>query len=168
MEKKEEIVKDEAVASRVYELGYLLVPTITEETLGAEVNKLKSMIDAVGGIHIADEFPKNIPLAYDMQKVINNKNETFSQAHFGWMKFEVSPEAVIKLKSELDRVTEIIRFLLIKTVRENTLASRRTFSPRGEYAKRKSPQTAAESSEAPVEINKEEVDKKIDEMAAAV
>ena len=55
----------------------------------------------------------------------------------------------------------MIRFLIIKTVRENTIATKKfggsTFKKRT---------TKKEEGEAPVEINKEEIDKEIDALAS--
>lgn len=62
----------EVVDARVYELGYLLVPTISEENIGASYSALKDTIVSMGGVMIADEMPKMMPLAYQMVKVVSN------------------------------------------------------------------------------------------------
>jgi hypothetical protein len=57
----------------------------------------------------------------------------------------------------------IIRFLILKTVKENTIASKRFV--RGDM--RKKPRSAKEESgETAVPINKEEIDKEIDALVA--
>ena len=72
-------------------------------------------------------------------------------------------ENVLKLKKKLDLDPSFIRFLLIKTVRENTIAARR-FVGRDRVRPRAA---KAEGEGAPVVINKEEIDKEIDAMVAA-
>lgn len=151
--------------ARVYELGYLLVPTISEENIGASYSALKDTIVSMGGVMIADEMPKMMPLAYQMVKVVSNVRTKHLNAYFGWFKFDMGPEAVIELKKKLDLDKDMIRFLLIKTVRENTIATKRFV---GRDTIRRKPFTAKKEgeSEVPVEINKEEIDKEIDALAS--
>ncbi len=143
---------------RVYELGYLMVPSIEEKDLAAEVGNLKSQIDATGATTISEEYPKPITLAYEMTKVISNKNTYFTNGYFGWMKFECDPAQAVKLGEELKRHEKLIRFLLIKTVRENTMASKRPFNARQDSKRR----PGKKDDEPKVEINKEEIDREID------
>src|SRR3989344_8989196 len=88
--------------SRVYELGYLLVPTIPEEDVPVIYGNLKELVSSLGGSAISDEMPKMIPLAYAMTKVVNNARGKFNTAYFGWMKFTMGAEAVLELKKKLD------------------------------------------------------------------
>ena len=147
---------------RVYELSYLLVPTIAEGEVSATYTSLKDLVVSMGGEFIADDMPKMIPLAYEMVKVISNINNKFSNAYFGWTKFFMDPEKVLELKKKLDLDPNVIRFLILKTVKENTLASRRYVGRDSAYRK---PQKKSENDEV-VPINKEEIDKEIDAMVA--
>jgi len=141
--------------SRVYEVGYLLSPEIAEESVMSHVVAIKDIIASFGGVLISDEYPKPIELAYDMEKVISNKKEIYSRAYFGWVKFDGDPSTMDSLKAKLELDPMIIRFLLIKTVRENTMSSKKTFSARKKF-------TAKRDDEPQVEINKEEIDAQID------
>ena len=148
---------------RVYELGYLLVPTISEEDLPAKIGDLKELVSSLGGIHISDENPKIIPLSYSMAKVVANVRHKFNTAYFGWVKFTMDSDKVLELKKRLDLDSNIIRFLILKTVKENTIAAKRF--GRGEIRRR--PKVSKnEDSEIVVPINKEEIDKEIDAMVA--
>ncbi len=151
--------------SRVYELGYLLVPTIKEEAVGASYGNLKELIVTLGGEVITDEMPKQIGLAYTMEKVISNVRSKFDQAYFGWIKFNMEPSKVEEAKKKLDLNAEIIRFLIIKTVKENTIAAKR-FIGRDMRRPRTVLHKTPESVEA-APINKEEIDKEIEAMVAA-
>jgi ribosomal protein S6 len=128
---------------------------------------LKELITGLGGGIISDEMPRMIPLAYNVQKDVQNVRNKFDTAYFGWTKFEMDGEKVSELKKKLDLDSNFLRFLILKTVRENTVAAKR-FVHR-DITHRRPPGVGAkkeEGGEAPVEINKEEIDKEIDAMVA--
>lgn len=143
----------------IYEVGYLFVPSITEENVGAEVTRLKDIITKHEGVFISDEYPRFIDLAYQMVRTISNKKVKFNQGYFGWVKFELPTEEALNLKSVLDQDESIIRFIMIKTVRENTLAPKRSYT-KADTKKRVSRSKAQE--EPKEEINEETIDEDID------
>jgi len=159
----ETIVKEEGM--RVYELGYLLVPTISEENLASEVGILKDALETFSAVTISEEYPKLIELAYKMNKVIANKKNKFDTGYFGWIKFEVEVSVLAGIKEKLDKSDSIIRYLLIKTIRENTIASKRPV--RNDLRKRNTKKDGESADTPALEMNKEEVDKKIDELIVA-
>jgi ribosomal protein S6 len=160
---KDKNVTEEEANSRIYEVGYLLVPTISEEDLPVVFGNLKELVSALGGIHISDEMPKMIQLAYKMVKVVSNVRNKFNTAYFGWIKFTMDSDKVLELKKKLDLDPNFIRFLILKTVKENTIAAKRFV--RGEIHRK--PKTLKnENNEVAVPINKEEIDKEIDAMVA--
>ena len=142
---------------QVYEVGYLVVPTVAEELLGGEVTALKDMLTNHGATFIADEYPKMMELAYEMTRAIANKKQKFTTGYFGWVKFEMSREGIVSAKADLDKNESIIRFLITKTVRESTLTPKRTYTKEG--AKRK---VATKSDEPAEAINEETIDKDIE------
>jgi ribosomal protein S6 len=117
MEKKETIAKEEA---RVYELGYHIISSIPEEKIASHVEAIKAIITKNGGSFIAEESASKRPLAYMMRKKIGGTYERFNEAYFGWIKFEVEAEGLKNIKTSLDAIESILRYLLISTVRENT------------------------------------------------
>jgi len=159
--KGENNVSEEA-DSKVYELGYLLVPTIKEEDVPMNYGNLKELISSFEGEIIADEMPKTISLAYAMQKVVSNVRSKFNTAYFGWIKFTMKGEKVLELKKHLDLDPNFIRFLILKTIRENTIATKRFV--RGETYRK--PRARNTENETVVPINKEEIDKEIEAMIA--
>lgn len=165
VENKEESKISAVGEGKVYELGYLLVPTIKEEEAPAVYSNLKDLVASFGGSVIADEMPKMMTIAYPMTKVVANIRSKFTTAYFGWIKFTMSSSDVVELKKKLDFDPNVIRFLIIKTVKENTIASKRFV--RGDVA-RKSPAVKKEGEEVEATpIDKAEIDKEIDAMVAA-
>lgn len=154
--------KNNAKEKRVYELGYLLVPTMALEEVPAAYTGLKDLVSSFGGEFITDEMPKMIPLAYSMVKIVSNARNKFDSAYFGWMKFYMDTEHVRELKKKLDLDPSIIRFLILKTVKENTLASKRYVGRDSAYRKNLPKKDGGEV----VPINREEIDKEIDAMVA--
>lgn len=165
-EEKNSILEDAGAdgVERIYELGYLLVPTIAEENLPVSFGNLKELISSFGGNLIADEMPKMIQLAYPMVKVVANVRNKVNTAYFGWVKFNMDSDKVLELKKKLDLDPTIVRFLILKTVKENTIAAKRFV--RGDVLHRK-PTTHKEEGEQALPINKEEVDREIDAMVSA-
>ena len=157
-----EIKEDKS--ERVYELGYLLVPTLAEEDLPMVFGNLKELIASLGGVHISDEMPKMIPLAYAMTKVITNVRHKWNTAYFGWIKFTMATDKVLELKKKLDLDPNFVRFLILKTIKENTIATKRFI--RADHSRR--PKTAkSENAEVATPINNEEIDKEIDALIEA-
>ncbi|MBX4215735.1 30S ribosomal protein S6 [Candidatus Parcubacteria bacterium] len=133
------MVKNEEAneGGKIYEVGYLLTPTLSAERLSEETAKLRDLIAREGGVFIADGEPTLRDLAYDMEKMTGHKKEIFGNAYFGWFKFELQSAALAAIKKELDTNEHVIRFLLIETVRENTLASRRAMGQNGAAPRRR-------------------------------
>ena len=64
-------------------------------------------------------------LAYEMIRVVNNVNVRFNEGYFGWIKFELEGEKVKELEKTLKLDEEVVRFMVVKTVRENTVYTKR-------------------------------------------
>ncbi len=160
----EDTNEDVEINSRIYEVGYLLLPTIPEEGIPALYGNLKDLVVSLGGEIISDEMPKMITLAYTMSKVTQNVRSKFNSAFFGWVKFEINPEKVLELKKKLDLDPNFLRFLILKTVRENTIAAKR-FVHKDSRKKIFSAKKEGEN-ENVAPIDEKEIDKEIDAMVA--
>ncbi len=108
--------------SRVYELGFHFVPTISEDDAAVQFSHLKSIIEKKNGTFISEEAPKLIGLAYELTKTIKAVKQHYNNAYFGWVKFEIDPEAIADLEKDVKLFDPILRYILISTVRESTLA----------------------------------------------
>jgi ribosomal protein S6 len=119
MEKVETLEKEGGI--QVYELGYHIVSTVAEENVAKEVETLKASILKDGGSLITEGEPKLINLAYPMTKSVADAKKKFTSAYFGWIKFETKSELMPMIKKAVDANPNVLRYLLIKTVRENTM-----------------------------------------------
>ena len=111
--------------TRIYELGYLLLPTLGDEKAAQKAEAIKEFIAKLGGEEIAEGQPERIDLAYSMVKVIENKNVRFVEAYFGWYKFTLDADKLALLKEFITNDLDTIRHILFKTVRENTFMLRK-------------------------------------------
>jgi ribosomal protein S6 len=135
---------------QVYEAGFLLVPTLPEEKLPGEFDAIKKLVSEHGGTIISEEMPKSRSLSYSMTKVVETKRYKFNEAYFGWVKFELSRSALAEVEKGLKVNTSVLRYLLIKTVRENTLYTPRIIKKATEDGE----VTEGEPALAPVDIDK--------------
>ncbi len=154
---EEEVEEEKEFRVSVYEVGYLMVPTISEENLGGEVTLFKDMFTENGAVFISDEYPKLMELAYEMSRSINNKKQKFSYGYFGWVKFECTTTQAKIIKAILDKNEKLVRFLMIKTVRENTMSVKRAYGKQDGRSRRPTQKT-----EVVETVNEETIDKEID------
>jgi ribosomal protein S6 len=141
----------------IYEVGYIMVPSIPEENLGGEVTTFKDSLIEKGAVFISDEYPKMMELAYEMSRSIANKKQKFSYGYFGWVKFEATTDNAKIIKDYLDKNETLVRYLMIKTVRENTMSTKRVYGKVDSSKRRSTPKT-----EESQPINEEVIDKEID------
>ncbi len=113
------------VDSRVYEVSFIFDNKIDENTALEKANAIKQSIATLGGSFISEEVPYMRELAYEMIRVVNNVNVRFNEGYFGWIKFEMEGSNVKELEKGLKLDEQIVRFLVVKTVRENTVFTKR-------------------------------------------
>ncbi|HEY4479738.1 MAG TPA: 30S ribosomal protein S6 [Candidatus Paceibacterota bacterium] len=154
-----EIEKDEEQAE-IYEIGFHIIPSISEENVSKTFADIKSIVEKEGGSFIAEDVPKSKALAYALTHVFGGSRQKFTSAYFGWVKFELAAPNIKNVKSALGADERIIRFLIIKTVRESTLSVARPIHRAEERRERK-----VEAPKGPV--NEVELDKQIEELVKA-
>ncbi len=119
---QEGIETAEAGVSRIYEIGYIISPTIAEDNLEQEVGKIRALITGAGGSFIAEGAPALQRLAYEMTAREGDKNVDYDRGYFGWLKFEASTDAAQSVDVTLRADSKILRHIVFRTVREDTRA----------------------------------------------
>ena len=155
--------------ARIYELSFIFSPLLSPEDMVHKFGDLKNLLTVSGAQFITEEIPRLIPLAYTMVATIGNKKYKFNNGYFGWVKFELNQEGVLNLKDSLKTNEDIVRHLLIKTVRENTLAPRKPmnrerFSSKPRYSSAVKSHSDKPEDKEVTPMDKEAVDKKIEEL----
>ena len=165
MSKKEKVAKNSA--EKIYEVGYHIVSSVAEEQIPAEVEKIKSYLAKEKAVIIGEEAPKLRPLAYSIKKAFGGSYKVYDKAYFGFVKFELGEDADIKtIDLAMKNNESILRYLVIKTVRENTMYSPKITVYSDKDAKIKTFKVdKIEKSEKPA-ATAEEIDKSIDALVA--
>lgn len=163
-------VEPKTDTSKIYELGYLLLPKITTDRALIEEKVLMDFFVKGGGELISSEHPVLIDLAYPMLKVIHAHREKCNQGYFGWMKFEIETKALEDIKKNIDLSEMVLRYLLIKTVRGNTLLDgKMNFGEALEKSKQPEEDEEAVQEKEKTEsvIDEDQLDKSIDDLVIA-
>ncbi len=133
--------------TQYYELSFLFSSDLTDEQA---TDFLKTVADKIGKIEKTESL-KRIGLVYPIKK----KTEAF----LATLEFETEKEKIQNLKAEIEKMPEILRFLLIakKPVKETPVAKEK---PRGIKAKLEERPTI----EKPVKKTKTRSKTKLDEL----
>jgi ribosomal protein S6 len=134
--------------SQVYEIGYLVLPSIGEDKVGGVVSKIKEAVAASGGQELEGEEPFMIDLSYTMSKTVGASKYVANEAYLGWLKFEIEPSKALEVKMALEKIDELLRFLLIKAPRETHFTFEKA---KALLAEKEAKEAEAEREDSPVE-----------------
>jgi ribosomal protein S6 len=118
-------INETRVDNRIYEISFIFDNKLDEETALAKSNAIKQSIATLGGGFISEEAPYVRELAYEMIRVVNNVNIRFNVGYFGWIKFELEPSKIKDLEKGIKLDEEVVRYLVVSTVAENTVYTKR-------------------------------------------
>lgn len=123
-----ETIENNVGEGTVYEFSSLFVPELDNSALSQIVDSITKKITDLEGEIIATGEPVYIKLAYQVEKSINNKLKKVNNAHFAWVKFALNPAKIAEFEKfvKLDLNESTMRYLIIKTVRENTQLTKLT------------------------------------------
>lgn len=166
--------------SSIYEIGYLVIPSVPEEKVAEETDVLRKVVTDAGASIITEEAPKRQRLAYEMRKkTVSGAYDKYREAYFGWFKFELAPDKIDGVKKAFENRPTVLRDLVVSTVRENTYLGKRASAVAAEFAGKEETVAAERTAERVVErkmaaaeepkkeatpASIEEMDKSIDEM----
>jgi ribosomal protein S6 len=118
-------INETTVDSRVYEISFIFDNKLDESAALEKANALKQSIATLGGSFISEEAPYMRELAYEMIRVVNNQNIRFNEGYFGWIKFELDADKVKEFEKAIKLDEEVVRYLVVATVRDNTVYTKR-------------------------------------------
>lgn len=118
-------INETMVDSRVYEISFIFDNKLDESTALGKAEQLKQSIATLGGSFVSEEAPYMRELAYEMIRVQNNVNIRFNEGYFGWIKFEMDADKVKEFEKAIKLDEQVVRYLVVKTVRDNTVYTKR-------------------------------------------
>lgn len=156
------------VNNTVYEIGYHVLPIVAESDVESVIDRLRKMIEKAGGSFVAEGAPQKMALAFPMAVWNNGTWTKYNDSYFGWLKFEVSSDNIGDIDRACKADKDILRYLILTTVREDTRASVRQFVLK--EVKRtdtiKSSVRPKPTPEIKEEVSDEKLDEAIEEMVA--
>lgn len=152
-------MSEKEIISQVYEIGFHFIPGVGDEGSGEAFTKLRTVLEDNKAEVISFELPSRIGLAYPIEKMMDHKKQIYTESYFGWIKFDVARESMDVIKGAVEKNDEILRYIIIKTVRENTLAPKKVYQAKQDRDRKSNSVTTEEE---PQEMDKEEVDRQID------
>ncbi len=153
--------------SKVYEVGFHIAPIVGEDNLSHEVSLIRDVLDTSKAEVVSEDFPRLVSLAYPLSKVIKGTKRVFKEAYFGWIKFEVVTEQVATVAAEVEKLENVLRSIVVKTVRENTLHGAKFATKeqmKGAFKKEDEVAPEAVKEEEKEKLTPEELDKTIDDL----
>src|ERR1700757_3184795 len=88
-------MKESQIESKVYEVSYLLVPSVPQEKVVDEAAQLEAILAKGQATILSKEAPSLISLAYEMSKSTGSgTHDRYTEGYFGWIKFECPATAV--------------------------------------------------------------------------
>ena len=145
----------DAKEPKYYELGFLLTPLTAEDKVSEELGAIIALVEKHNGKIVTSVTPTLRSLAYPIKKETDRKWHTFTTSFFGWIKFEILPEQILRLKTDLGSMPAMLRFLIVTT-------SKMAWAPR----ERKNPSHRRPTEETPA-VSGEEMDREIDALIAS-
>jgi len=159
--KAEEVTKS---TEKIYEIGFHLISSIAEEQVPAEVEKIKAVLAKQKATILSEEAPKLRPLAYEIKKSFEGVYKTFDKAYFGFIKFSLPEEGDVNvIDAAVKANLQVLRYIIVKTVAENTM-----YSPKMGIFSDKEPKAVRPASVEPkaavseTHASEEEIDKSIE------
>lgn len=103
--------------SRIYELGFHIDPELPQEEVKKTYQSIRTSIEKAGTL-VAEGEPQKVPLAYTISRKDTKGRRDFDSAYFAWVAYEAGAEGHQTVLDMATTETRIIRFLDIKTSRD--------------------------------------------------
>ena len=145
------------IEQRIYEFGFHLISSLSEEEVLPEFSMLKRTVEECGGAPISEEYPHRQALAYSISRRTTSKTEVFDHSYFGWIKFEMPSQSILAFKKAIDDNKAVLRFIIVHSEREVPQPKRQIHKEHAVLPKQ-------EQETAKKTISEEELDRTIDEL----
>jgi ribosomal protein S6 len=147
-----------------YEVGFLIIPTLSQDQVTTVIDSIKSSIAAHGGEITSEAAPTMRQLAYEMAKAAVGKKNKYKAAYFGWIVFKLSSDKAAGFKSDLEKIEDLLRFLFIRKDRETVFLTPQDIETQAaDEATAAEDATKAKDAEKAPEVA-EDLDRKIDNL----
>ena len=150
----------------IYEIGFHVVPNLDEAGAAKAAEIIRAAVEKGDAEIISEGAPTRVRLAYTIERATAGHREKFDEAYFGFIKFATEREHVSGLETTLRANRDIMRYLLVETIREDLVNAprRATFaSDRLEGETIKKPAAAPEKTG---EVSEEDLNKSIDALVS--
>lgn len=106
----------------VYEVGYHLLPQLSEDEVSAWVKDAANFLKKLGATMVGEKLPEKIDLAYAIERRVEGKYQSVRSAHFGWVAFSLPPASIADVKKFMDMHQSVLRYLIVTTSEEEVRA----------------------------------------------
>ena len=154
--------------TKLYEIGFLLLPMLSEEAVPAELATIREIVEKQGGVIEVAELPKTRPLAYAISKKIANKRQEFTQAYFGFIQFKATPDVIPTIKIEVEKLDNILRMMLVETVKVIPVVRRIPTAQVETEVKPEETKEVAKEAKVSEPLTSEQIDKEVEGLIAEV
>jgi ribosomal protein S6 len=97
-----------------YELGYHLVPSLSEDDLALRVGEIMQAVANAGGTIVSEGAPQACTLTYTIARLRGGRWEKYDTSFFGWVRFDAPTTAIAPLKDLLEHADFVVRHLILR------------------------------------------------------
>ncbi len=109
-------------ATGVYEVGYHLIPSLSESDVEGQASALVVALKKAGGSVIGERAPIKMNLAYALEKKVAGAKRSYNEAYFGWVAFEAPTASLKTIESVFAKEENVLRHLLVTTTGDTVAA----------------------------------------------
>ena len=134
---------------------------------GAVADKIRAEIKKNDAEIITERAPQKITLAYTVERPVSGGvKEKHGSAYFGSIKFATEPEHIQALQGMLRGMKEVLRFIVVETMREEIIATPRRAVFSSDRLEGKTIEKRPGALEKSGQVSDEELDKSIEALVS--
>jgi ribosomal protein S6 len=99
--------------NNIYEVGYLLAPTIPEDQVMAIESDMHEQITDTGGDIVAFQSPEMRELSYEIEIKDEGDKRQYTRGQFGWVQFKIKTADIDSVEKIFITSDDVIRHLLV-------------------------------------------------------